>query len=54
MNDYIIFMERTQTYQILKEFASEQEAEDYARTVVFDESEIERDAEERWAELSGA
>ena len=54
MKDYIIIMEQRKYYQILKSFANDEEADEYARTVEFDEEEIESDTEYRWAELSGA
>jgi hypothetical protein len=51
MDDYIIFMEQTTTYQILKSFATEEEADEYAKTVVFDDNEVEQIQEYRWAEV---
>lgn len=51
MDDYIIFVTQTKKYQILKAFASEREAIDYARTVQVTEDDLEDTDEDRWAEV---
>jgi len=50
MDDYIIFVTQTKRYQILKAFANEQEASEYARTVEVNEGDLEDTEEDRWAE----
>jgi len=50
-DDYVVFIVETKRYQIFGVFDNQEEADDYAQNVDYDEGDLEEDIEVyRWAE----
>ena len=49
-DDYVVFITETMRYQILKSFDSQEEADNYAENVEYDEDDLDDIQVYRWAE----